>query len=165
MGALLTRAIEEPLDIFAERRLFAPMGIRNYRWTMMRQGLPLAAGGFYMTPRDMAKIGQMMLDGGVWQGRRILSQAWVRQATGQQTPAGGYPYGFYWHLNATRVRMPRYEAFMALGQGGQSIVVIPEKRTVIVTTSADWRLRRDEGDPFTELTTRHILPALDAAQG
>ncbi len=108
----------EPFDRFAEENLFAPLGITNYRWTRVRERGVLAAGWVYMLPRDMVKIGELMLREGVWKGRRVISESWVREATRQQTASGQYPYGFYWHLtNAQERHVQGADGYMGLGQG------------------------------------------------
>jgi CubicO group peptidase (beta-lactamase class C family) len=170
MGPILTRAMGEPVEAFADHALFAPLGIRNYSWTTMPDGTPLLAGGMRMTPRDMAKLGQLMLDGGVWQGKRILSREWVALSTTQQTPRDQYPYGFYWHLSypdrpwageppSHLGPIDRHRAFMALGQGGQAIVVLPEVHTVIVVVSSNWKPQMADAFP-TRLINDYIVPAI-----
>lgn len=161
-GVMISNATGEPYAKFANRALLSPLGITNYRWTWLKQGIPLAAGGFYITPREMAKIGQMMLDGGVWKGRRIVSEKMVHEMTSQQTEADDYPYGLYWHLsNARKRHIDTYDAYMALGQGGQIIAVLPQVRMVIVFTSANWTESRLEERPF-QLIDRYIIPAIEA---
>lgn len=162
MGAMISKATGEPFAKFASQVLLRPLGITNYRWTWLKQGIPLAAGGFYITPREMAKIGQLMLDGGVWKGRRILSERMVHEMTTQQTKVDDYPYGLYWHLSNTRKRhINTYDAYMALGQGGQVIAVLPQVKMVIVMTSANWTQEGLEAMPF-QLIDRYIIPAIKA---
>ena len=158
-GILVARKVGEPFDRFADTNLFGPLGISNYRWTRVREGGVLAAGGFYMLPRDMVKIGQLMLQGGLWNGRRVVSAEWVREATRQQTAAGQYPYGFYWHLtNAQQRHVQGEDGFMGLGQGGQVIAVFPGLDMVVVVTSQNWLSRELQAMPFG-LFDRFVLPA------
>ena len=158
-GILVARKVGEPYDRFAETHLFGPLGISNYRWTRVREGGVLAAGGFYMLPRDMVKIGQLMLQGGLWKGRRVVSAEWVREATRQQSAAGQYPYGFYWHLtNAQHRHVQGADGFMGLGQGGQVIAVFPGLDMVVVVTSQNWLSRDLQAMPFG-LFDQFVLPA------
>ena len=139
-GALLTRVVHEPVESFAERKLFQPLGIKNYRWVRSRDGSVLAAGGFAMPPRDMLKLGQVMLNGGTWRDHRILSEAWVRNSTARHTPAGQYAYGLYWHLmTPTQWQWPGQSGYLAAGQGGQFIIVLPKLDLVAVITSGNWQ--------------------------
>ncbi len=160
MGALIARTTGEPFDHFAAENLLTPMGISNYRWTRMRDGTVLAAGGFYLRSRDMAKIGQMMLNHGRWQNRQIVSSAWVAESTRQQSAPDQYPYGFYWHLtNAQHRHVKGVDGFMALGQGGQIIAVFPSLDLVVVTTAQNWQVPSLEAMPFG-LFDEFILPAV-----
>jgi CubicO group peptidase (beta-lactamase class C family) len=162
-GLVIARATGEPLDKFAAERLFGPMGISNYRWTDLREGTRLAAGGLYLTSRDMAKLGVMMEQGGKWNGKQIVSEDWVRESTRNQSAAGDYPYGFYWHLtNATKRHVAGIDGFNALGQGGQFITVLPSANLVVVFTSSSWRadtLESLPGTPFG-MINQYIVPAL-----
>lgn len=168
-GRLIENAVKAPFADFADRTLLRPLGITNYSWMPTRdRGRPLAAGGVYMRPIDAAKLGQVMLDGGMWRGKRLLSEAWVAQSTVQQTAPGDYPYGFYWHLiNAKSRHIDRIDGYSAIGQGGQFIMVLPSVKTVIVITSASWRsatLSRDRGTPLG-LINEYIVPALLGVDG
>jgi CubicO group peptidase (beta-lactamase class C family) len=170
LGPILSQATGETVDAFADRVLFAPLGIRNYAWAALRDDKPLLTGGMRMPARDMAKLGQLMLDGGVWNGKRVVSRDWVALATARQTPQGQYPYGYFWHLSDPgqpwRGEPPsylgpidRYRAFMALGQGGQAIVVLPEADVVIVVVSSNWVPGMSEAFP-TRLINKYIIPAI-----
>ncbi len=145
VGPLITSVTGKKVPPFAEEKLFGPLGIRNYRWTMLPEGIPLTAGGLMLRSRDMAKLGLTMLGNGTWRSKRILSPTWVRGSTRQQSAPGQYPYGFYWHLNtAERRHVPEWDGYMALGQGGQVIAVYPKQDLVIVLTSSNW-LTGEEG--------------------
>jgi CubicO group peptidase (beta-lactamase class C family) len=158
-GILDARKLGEPLDRFAEETLFAPLGIGNYRWTTTPADGVMSAGGFSLLPRDMVKIGQLMLQEGRWKGRRVVSAAWVRESTRQQTAADQYPYGFYWHLTNSKERhVQTDDGFMGLGQGGQVIAVFPALDMVVVVTSQNWHSGR-KSMPFP-LFDQYILPAV-----
>ncbi len=163
-GLLIERATGEALDAFADRTVLRPLGITNYSWVKTHDhGRPLAAGGFIMRPLDAAKLGQVMLDDGMWRGKRILSSAWVKHSTVQQTSSDDYPYSFYWHLTNEKHRhIEKIDGYSAMGQGGQFIMILPGQRTVIVINSAAWRmlaLSRDKGTPLG-LISAYIVPAL-----
>lgn len=163
MGFLLARTTRQSIDDFAQKHLFGPLGITNYQWTMLPEGKPLAAGGLYLSSRDMIKIGQLVLQKGKWQGRQIISEDWIHKATTSQTPSNGYPYGFYWHLGGQQgAYINKPDIVMALGQGGQMIAIIPSEQLVIVITSSNWHHPFPKGIPFHYLS-KYILPALAAA--
>lgn len=139
-GLAVGRAAGTSFDTLANNALFKPLKIMNYRWTQMREGGALGAGGLYLTPRAMTKLGEMMRSDGIWRGRRVISAAWVKESTAQQTPRNGYPYGFYWHLNSrTNQVFTGPDGFMALGQGGQLIAVFPSLDMVVAATSSNWQ--------------------------
>jgi CubicO group peptidase (beta-lactamase class C family) len=117
------------LETFAADRLFAPLGIRRWRWEHHADGVSFGANGLWLRPRDMARLGQLMLQGGVWQGRRLVSSAWLEESLRIQ--ANG-DYGLYWWVyHGGRI-------FAAKGAGGQQIVVVPELELVVVLTADPW---------------------------
>jgi CubicO group peptidase (beta-lactamase class C family) len=139
-GTLLSRIVHEPIERFGARKLLEPLGIKNYRWFRSRDGSMLAAGGFSMLPRDMLKLGQLMLNGGTWRGHRILSETWVKSSTARHTPEDQYAYGLYWHLITPKQwQWAGQSGYLAAGQGGQFIIVIPALELVAVITSGNWQ--------------------------
>lgn len=150
---LLERKTGLSVRAFAEQYLFQPLGITQYQWTEMREVSPdhkpsvLTAGGLYMTLRDMAKIGQMVLDNGIYQKKHILSSWYSKAMTSQQTVKGQYPYGYYWHIiNRDQPHSQRFDGFAAIGQGGQVIIVLPAEKLVLVAVSSSWQDNRgDDG--------------------
>lgn len=127
----LTGKSEEQL---ARERLFGPLGISNFYWHSDHTGVSAGAHGLHLTPRDMAKIGQIVLDNGRWKGIQIVDSAWVAQSTQFQVmtdhpPPPVYQYGFYWWI------LPDSQAFSAWGAGGSFIYVVPSQRMIVVMTS------------------------------
>ena len=170
MGSLIARTAGEPFDEFARHRLFTPLGITGYQWTHTACDGVLASGGLRLRPHDLAKIGQMMLDGGRWRSRQVVSEKWVGISTSQHTPDDDYPYGFYWHLTNSRQRhLSRYEGYLALGQGGQVLAVLPEPELVVVVASANWVRPAGKTPPFGSMPFRlindFILPAVSDLAG
>ncbi len=123
------------LDAMAKERLFDPMGITDYYWERNADGDSWASEALFMRPRDLAKIGQLVLNRGRWNGESLVSEEWIGMSTSTQSnPNAGQPdnvrmtFGFYWRLQPNRV------AIEANGAGGQQILVIPQKNMVIVFT-------------------------------
>lgn len=120
---------------WAEEYLFDLLGIRDYYWDSDHTGATMGAHGLHLKPRDMAKIGQMVLDHGQWQGRQVVDSSWVAASTQRQvetdhkTEPHVYYYGYYWWI------LPRWNAFIAWGHGGNFIFILPEEQMVIVMTS------------------------------
>lgn len=93
LAGVVERASGEKMDAYLKRRLFAPLGIQDIRWDKDPSGNPLGMSGLQLHPVDFAKVGQLLLQKGQWQGRRILSEAWIRECTAAPSqphvPAGG----------------------------------------------------------------------------
>lgn len=89
-----------------------------------------------MRPRDMAKIGQLVLAGGRWNGRQIVSKAWIDASmTPQLKATGPYFYGYLWWLGRSQINGREVHWVGALGRGGQSIRIVPELDLVVVVTA------------------------------
>jgi CubicO group peptidase (beta-lactamase class C family) len=138
LGAALAAATGAPLSAYAEATLFRPLGIAEYRWPRDPDGRDYGFGHLRLRPRDLAAIGQLYLGRGESRGRRVVSEAFVEEATRPQTPAGppeGTAYGFLWWV----ADEPVPHAFAA-GYAGQSLTVVPELGLVVVTTGDESRL-------------------------
>jgi CubicO group peptidase (beta-lactamase class C family) len=136
---LLSGAIHKqtgfPLDSLANKYLFKPLGIIDYYWERNMDGDSWASEALYMRPRDMAKIGQLVLNKGNWNGEQLISEEYLTQSTSTQSdPNSDQPpdkkvtFGYYWRIQ------PNRKAIEANGAGGQQILIIPEKDLVIVYT-------------------------------
>jgi CubicO group peptidase (beta-lactamase class C family) len=114
------------LEELAAEFLFEPLGIREYYWEVHSDGLSLGGMGLWLIPRDMAKIGQLMLNSGLWEDQQLISSGWVAASTVRQ--ANHREYGFYWLTS-------EQGTFWASGKGGQLIWLYPEKELLVVITS------------------------------
>jgi CubicO group peptidase (beta-lactamase class C family) len=140
MGAVLARATQTPLDAYAQAKLFGPLGIAKVEWQRDAKGTPYAASGLRMRPRDMAKVGRMVLHDGRWEGRPVIPAAWVRtsiqpHARVQPDPKCGGQYGYFWWLQGGCALSPPQAWASAIGNGGQRIAVVPALDLVIVVTA------------------------------
>ena len=160
LGAILRHASGLPADKFAETHLFGPLGIAAYHWSRHPDGTIGTPGGLSLRPRDLAKIGAVMLNGGLWQGRRIVSQDWVAAATKVQIEIvpGGWGYGYQWYRIDTEHCGRPIEAFAAIGRGGQYIVAAPELDQMAVFTSQPYNNTERLMLPL-RLLTDFVLPA------
>ncbi|MFD0856049.1 serine hydrolase domain-containing protein [Actinomadura adrarensis] len=152
---VLRRATGQDVATFAHRHLFEPLGMTNTRLTTDRAGNAQLFMGMYSTCRDLARLGQLMLDQGRWDGRQVVSSAWVRESTGRSSTGLNTAYGHLWWLNKRgKVVGPRTatgqperdgassresivptapdDLFWALGFGNQLIQVDPGTRTIVV---------------------------------
>jgi len=134
MSAILTKATGEGTKEYADSVLFDPLGISDVQWSKDNQGIYIGGSELFLKPRDMAKFGQLYLDGGVWNGRQIVPKAWVAESTSPKTAIGidscsGNPdsYGYWWWIPSG--------TYQARGANGQYIIVKPDLKMVVVATS------------------------------
>lgn len=117
------------IDEFGDQNLFAPLGITDLRWEYQSDGLPLATGGLWIKARDAAKIGQLFLDGGLWNGQQVIAAEWVDASlTAHASPSNDVDYGYLWW---TQIRAS-HRIWYAAGYGGQLIVLVPDSDVTIV---------------------------------
>ncbi len=138
MGIVVARAAGKPLAAYLSEKIWKPYGMeRDAVWMVDRGGLELGGCCISMTLRDYGRVGQFMLDGGVAGGRPVLPDGWVGEATKAQIANGLGGYGYFWWIDP--------EAFQAEGIYGQSILVYPKDRLVVVINSA-WKRADDDAD-------------------
>jgi CubicO group peptidase (beta-lactamase class C family) len=135
VSAIVRKATGRPLDEFARAMLFEPLGITGVEWIRVK-GDTDAGGGLRLRPRDMAKIGQLVLAGGRWNDRQIVSKGWIETSTAPKLEAtGGLFYGYLWWLGRSLLNGREVHWAGALGRGGQSIRIVPELDLVVVVTA------------------------------
>lgn len=135
LSAMIRKATGRTLDDFARANLFEPLGITDVEWIRVR-GDTDAGGGLRLRPRDMAKIGQLVLAGGRWNDRRVVSKAWIDASMMPRTDATGlYFYGYLWWLGRSLHKGREVHWSAALGRGGQSIRIVPELDLVVAVTA------------------------------
>jgi CubicO group peptidase (beta-lactamase class C family) len=163
LAAVLERATKMRLDKYAEKVLFKPLDIERYDWIKYPDGTPIAASGLRLLPRDMAKFGVLYLSRGQWHGTQVVPGAWVQASTSPQTkisdrPFGFQNYGYQWWLGTARddAHTPW---IMAVGYGGQRIMLIPSLDLVMVLTSGMYR-NRAQTDITFEILLDGVLPAM-----
>ena len=147
LSAILTQATGQSALEFARANLFEPLGIPDAYWPADATGISHGWGGLGLHPHDAAKLGQLFLQHGRWEGAQIVSSAWVTAATSAQAATGGFKaedYGYGWWI--ARPRTEPIAFFRADGNGGQRILGIPELGLLIVTTGGGFAL--EEATPF-----------------
>jgi len=150
LSYLLWKTTGKPADDYAKEHLFAPLHI-EYFWKRTPKGLADTEGGLYLTPRDLAKLGSLYQNGGVWNGQRILPEDWVKTSTRTLTATNekGIGYGYQWWTlprPGSGAAATRTGAFLAWGYGGQLLIVAPELDLIAVFTG--WNIYdKPELDP------------------
>ncbi|WP_171634629.1 serine hydrolase domain-containing protein [Paenibacillus plantarum] len=129
LSEIINKSTGMGTDTYAAKKLFEPLGIRNYKWDTLRDGVP---GNLRLTARDVAKFGYLFLNNGVWNDRQIVPLDWVKTSTSKQidTNVGqeSNGYGYQWWMNT-------FGGYAAKGMFGQYICVLPEQDIVVVFQS------------------------------
>jgi len=154
LSGILQNATNMTTLDFAKQHLFTPLGITDVEWQTSPQGIYTGWGRMSLTPHDMAKIGWLYLNKGQWEGKQIVTKAWVKKSTkghveGKLSDIYGGMYGYQWWVDPAGY-------YMAIGFQGQFIFVIPEKNIIAVFTST---LSGEEMPVPGRLLTHYILPA------
>jgi CubicO group peptidase (beta-lactamase class C family) len=148
LGVLLEHATGLSLPVFADRYLFAPLGIHAVQWEALDPGTVNGGAGIDLRAQDLLRVGQLFLQRGRSGDRQIVPADWVTLATEPYYswrrsfgPLSDLTYGYLWWVSDT----PVDDAYFAWGYGGQFIYVVPGKELVVVATT-DWT---SIGDPAT----------------
>jgi CubicO group peptidase (beta-lactamase class C family) len=144
----------QDLEAYGEKYLFAPLGMDHY-WKRTYLGVVDTEGGLYLRDADLAKIGYLYLNNGMWSGKRIVSQEWVKESLTPYIDAGeGYKYGYKWWLYG-RSDTKSY-VWTCRGFGGQGLKVFPEEELLVVVTG--WEILKDEMPE--KIAVDHVLAAV-----
>jgi len=159
-----------------DRMIAKPLQFGPYAWDLTPSGDGYGGGGVYMRPRDLLKIGQTYLDGGAWNGRRIVSADWVKRSTAPRidvspattglTPdAFAQVYnrgkdGYAWHLSELKVGDRIYRDYEATGNGGQLLIVVPDGDLVVVFTGGNYGQGGIWGQWRDRIVAKQIIPAI-----
>ena len=158
LSAIVQKVSGTPLVDYLRPRLFEPLGIRNPKWDASPQGISLGGFGLSVTTEDIARFGQLYLQRGEWDGKRILPAEWVAAATARQVSNGSNPasdweqgYGYqFWRC--------RHGVYRGDGAFGQFCVVLPEHDAVVAMTSGTKDLQG-----VLNLVWEHLLPGMKPA--
>lgn len=138
LSAIVQRATGVTLQDYAHKYLFGPLNIRDTRWHSDSNGIAIGGFGLCLKTEDMLKIGRLMLQKGMWEGKRIVSEEWVTESTTPRlkTYEDIGSYGYHWWILTDENAKPLYPyTYFALGYRGQYIIIIPEYDVVTSITS------------------------------
>jgi CubicO group peptidase (beta-lactamase class C family) len=142
LGAVVERATHRPLAEFAAEVLERPLGIRAVKWNTSPLGIGMGGGGTRYRSRDLAKLGELALDLGRWQGRQVIPAAWVRaMLTPHAQAREDVDYGYLWWRFRFPVRGVQQPVWAMSGNGGNYVFVVPSERLVAVVTSTAYNQR------------------------
>jgi CubicO group peptidase (beta-lactamase class C family) len=164
LGAIIERISRKPFDDFARDALFHPLGISDWEWGRYENGRFSAAAGLRLRPRDAAKIGQVVLNHGNWNGQQIVPATWIEQSIVPRFQAIGYFgglffYGYQWWLGRTLARDQEVTWIAAVGLGGQRVFIIPDLDLVVMTTAGLYTSPR-QGDASLDILYRFVIPSV-----
>lgn len=170
VGGVVAAETHRWLPEFFDTYLARPLQFGRYYLNLMPGGEAYLGGGAYLLPRDQLKLGQLYLNGGTWNGKRIVSAAWVADSTSvhshfaeSRSLGQKHEYGYGWHLHELKSGEKTYRVFAAEGNGGQLVIVVPELDLVVGITGGSY----GEFDQWyrweLEVVPKYIIPA--AIQG
>ena len=135
LSCIVKKITGEGLSDYLEPRLFEPLGIRDYYWSKSAEGIEFGGWGLYITPCDFAKIGMMIMDGGIYEGRRLLSKSYIDKATSRHATSNdsacGFDYGLHMWVNAEQ------DQFLFNGMLGQNVWGFKKNGIVIVSNAGN----------------------------
>jgi CubicO group peptidase (beta-lactamase class C family) len=170
LGLILRKVSGKRLDAFAKEALFDPLGIEDWDWDYDAGFNPAAGSGLRLRPRDLAKIGQLVLERGKWHGRQIVSSSWIEDSITPRLsgkgeiweffrPEGITSYGYLWWLGRSPPEHPERDIIAGAGYGGQRVFILPNLGAVVVTTAGLYA--PGEASTLTAMTTLNefVFPA------
>jgi CubicO group peptidase (beta-lactamase class C family) len=166
VGGAVAAATHRWLPEFFEKKLARPLQFGRYYLNLMPDGQAYMGGGAYLRPRDQLKLGQLYLDRGLWNGKRIVSKEWVAESTSVHSRFAAkyslgqkHEYGYGWHIHDLKSGAKTYRLFAAEGNGGQFVIVVPDLDLVVGITGGSY----GEFDQWyrweLELVPQFIIPA------
>lgn len=139
LSAIVTQRTGMPMDEYLKPRLFEPLGITDYIWEKCPKGITKGGWGLFLCAEDMAKLGQLYLDKGKWNGEQIIPESWVETSITQKVESieGTYGYGYQLWMEE------RSGSFEYNGMLGQNVLIYPDIDMVIVTNAGNEELFQD----------------------
>ena len=157
-GAVRHATGRQLTDLFRDW-IAGPMQMRGYHLNLAPDDDAYLAGGIQLRPRDMLKLGQLYLDGGVWHGQRLVASGWIDASVARRSTFGpNHDYGYAWHLHTFRVQDHDYRAYAAEGNGGQFVIVVPELDLAVAMTAGSYG-EFSTWYPMQDLVADYIIPA------
>jgi CubicO group peptidase (beta-lactamase class C family) len=147
LGGVIKSVTHKDLADYFHEKLAVPLEFKSYQLNLSPTGDVYMGGGLYLRARDALKLGQVYLDSGLWNGKRVLDAEWVNQSTSVQSSfSSEHGYGFGWHIfSHLNLNGREYREFEAEGTGGQLVIVIPELDLAVGMLTANYS--RDMTDP------------------
>lgn len=139
VGAIIEETSGKKLSDFAKENLFSPLGIREYYWYTAPNGSTGPMGNLYLSTLDFAKIGQLLINKGQWQGKKVVSSTWINEMSRKQLDIDDVfanAYGYFWWRTTRNINGKKYDCIYASGNGGNLLFVVPSERLVVSLISS-----------------------------
>jgi CubicO group peptidase (beta-lactamase class C family) len=161
LSAIIAESAATSTCHFAAERLFAPLAIDVDHWPVDPNGYHAGGHSMFLTPREVGRFGQLVLQGGAWEGRQLVPADWLAESLAVVWDLGCRPrpigYGYLWWLEV----VGGYQIWSASGAGGQDLHIIPDLDLVLVVThTTDGEPADFEVVPSLELIERYVIPAV-----
>jgi CubicO group peptidase (beta-lactamase class C family) len=155
-GVIVAKAAGLPLDEFARKNLFMPLGIQRFAWLKAAGGQTKGQGNLSIRARDLAAIGQLYLDRGVFRQKLVLNSDWIEKSWAPQVSISSSDpyadfYGYMWYSRDEPTRGGVTPVHFASGNGGNKIYVVPSRHLVIAITSSAY------GHSYGQRRSQNIL--------
>ncbi|MDQ3950397.1 MAG: beta-lactamase family protein [Gemmatimonadota bacterium] len=169
MAAVIERATRTSLEDYARTQLFEPLGITDVEWMGDLAGMPAAASGLRLRPRDIAKFGSLYLHGGRWNGKQVIPADWIQLSTRQHfrfrpragADAGGeFGYAYFWWYSCYPTAHGLIETRTAVGNGQQRIFVLPGLDMVVTILAGRYNDFTTGATLGTRILRQHVIPAV-----
>ncbi len=160
-GDILDKSVPKGLKDYADKKLFRPLGITNYKWQFTPQQKPSLAGGLRMRALDFAKFGQLYKNSGIWNGKRILDKTWIQKTFtnyfADNKESEGYGYLFW--RKVYKVGNKSYESYQSSGNGGNKIIIFKDLPIVMVITAKAYN-RPYAHSQVDKIVQEYLLPSV-----
>lgn len=160
LSEVLQKVTGQRTDHYAQEKLFGPLGISDEQWVYSPLNVPQTGGGLRLTSRDLLKLAELYRSGGMWQGKRVVDEAWVKASTQPHAQIDeATEYGYLWWLKSFKSGDRSYPAYFMSGNGGNKVAVFPGLEVTVVITSTNYGTRGMH-EQTEKLLTDYILPAV-----
>jgi CubicO group peptidase (beta-lactamase class C family) len=144
LSEVITKTTGMRTDLYAQQKLFTPLGIpaEQVDWWYSPLGVPMTGGGLQLTTIGYLKLGQLYLNGGKWNGKQLINEAWVKASTTPHVQIDETTeYGYLWWLKSYKSGTRSHASYFMTGNGGNKIWVFPELDMVVVITATNYNTR------------------------
>ncbi|MCD1116429.1 serine hydrolase domain-containing protein [Chryseobacterium turcicum] len=160
-GDILDKSVPKGLENYADKKLFKPLEIKNYKWQYTPQNKVSLAGGLRMRALDLAKFGQLYKNNGVWNGKTILNKDWIKKSfTNYFSDTSDFEgYGYLFWRKIYKIGNKSFETYQSSGNGGNKIIMFSELPIVMVITAKAYNKPYSHSQ-VDKMVQEYVLPAV-----